>query len=110
MILPWMGSIPYATLRGCFGLLLAEELGIHNVTGRSPYFMIVKTANLSIAQLYEAIDYLRDATIIPEDLVPNDEDPMSAKFDRFLPGILLRKTFAYDSLDLEEMKSLLAEW
>ncbi len=52
------------------------------------------------------IQGLGEEVVNPESLLGEDEVPRVGKYDRFVPGELLRKAFAIDELDPSELRLL----
>ncbi len=44
------------------------------------------------------------------DLVSSEEAPKLQKYDEFIPNNLLQKAFAYDYLNLEELRKTIKSW
>ncbi|UBF25846.1 DEAD/DEAH box helicase [Kovacikia minuta CCNUW1] len=109
-ILPWAGTIAYRTLERFLRLHCREALKIKGVVGRSPYFLVVNLGKCKLESLHYEIKSLRQRNLAPETLLAEEEAPKLQKYDEFVPPDLLRKAFATDYLDLEELASVVSQW
>lgn len=106
-ILPWVGTVAFRTLERFLRLHCKESLKLKGIRGRSPYFLMVQLGKASAESLDYEIRSLGDRRLSPEELLAEDEAPKLQKYDDFIPPELLRKAFATDHLDLEELGRLL---
>ncbi len=109
-IFPWMGTIAYRTLERFLNFCVRESLDIRRIEGISPYFLIVKLGKNTVKELYDAIVAFCDNGLTADDLVASVEAPKLQKYDEFIPNNLLRKAFACDYLDVEELRQVLRGW
>lgn len=109
-IFPWMGSIAYRTLERWSRHTAKEELGIMSTGGISPYFLTVQLRKPAIEELRRRIASVCEEEIDGEDLVGETEAPQLQKYDEYVPPRLLRKAFAADCLDTDEMKREVGKW
>lgn len=100
-ILPWMGTIAYRTFERALRLI-----GVQSVSGQAPYYLTVQ-ADAGPQDLARSIADIARIQIHSEDLVGIEEVPQLAKYDEFIPADLLRKAFAVDWLDVNEMQHLI---
>ena len=109
-IFPWMGTIAYRTLERLINSFCRESLEIKSISGLNPYFLTLRLPKEKVANVYSEIVSLCEQRIIPEHLVSEAEAPEIEKYDRFIPYPLLRKAFVADSLDLDQVRQLVALW
>ncbi|BAZ54142.1 DEAD/DEAH box helicase domain-containing protein [Nostoc sp. NIES-4103] len=109
-IFPWIGTVAYRTLERLLNSFCRESLEINSIAGVNPYYLIIKLGKNKFQNIYPEIISLCEQRITPEDLVSSSEAPEIQKYDEFLPHLLLRKAFAYDCLDLVELKQQVANW
>ena len=101
-IFPWVGTVAFRTLERLINICVREDLEIKSIGGQSPYYLNVRLGNHSATELQAKIkDCHKGLTEI--DLVPSSEAPHLQKYDDFIPNNLLRKAFAADYLNLEEL-------
>lgn len=109
-IFPWMGTLAYNTLQRLLNNFCRESLEIKSLGGVNPYFMTLKLGKDKFEQLYPEILSLCEQRIINEHLVADAEAPEIQKFDKFIPFPLLRKAFASDYLNMEEVRQQVQFW
>jgi ATP-dependent Lhr-like helicase len=108
-IFPWMGTVAYRTLERLLNSWCRESLEIKSISGVNPYFLTIKLGK-DIKYLYDEIVSLCEQRITAEDLLADAEAPEIQKYDRFIPHSILRKAFASDYLDMEELKQQVKKW
>ncbi|MGF1676213.1 MAG: DEAD/DEAH box helicase [Rivularia sp. (in: cyanobacteria)] len=109
-IFPWMGTIAYNTLQRLLNNFCRESLEIKSLGGINPYFITLKLGKGKFEQLKTEIFSFCEQRIINEHLVADAEAPEIQKYDKFLPHPLLRKAFATDYLNIEEVKQEIGLW
>ncbi|MGJ5674121.1 MAG: DEAD/DEAH box helicase [Nostochopsis sp.] len=109
-IFPWMGTIAYRTLERLLNMFCRESLGIKSIGGVNPYYLIVKLDKTKVKSLYPEIISLCEQRITAENLLSDAEAPEIQKYDKFIPHPLLRKAFASDHLDMEELRQQVGLW
>lgn len=107
---PWLGTLAFNTLERYLNVCVRESLNIRGISGKSPYFLTVKLPQKQFSQLHEEIVSFQQKSLTAEDLIDSVEAPKIHKYDQFIPDNLLRKAFAADHLDVEELKSELSKW
>ncbi|MBW4611064.1 MAG: DEAD/DEAH box helicase [Hassallia sp. WJT32-NPBG1] len=108
-IFPWMGTVAYRTLERLLNSWCRESLEIKSISGVNPYFLTIKLGK-DIKYLYDEILSLCEQRITAEDLLTDAEAPEIQKYDRFIPHSILRRAFASDYLDMEELKQQVQKW
>ncbi|MEL6460113.1 MAG: DEAD/DEAH box helicase [Cyanobacteria bacterium J06621_15] len=109
-IFPWMGTIAYNTLHRMLNNFSRESLEIKSLGGVNPYFMMLKLGKGKFEQLETEILSLCEQRIVNEHLVADAEAPEIQKYDKYIPHPLLRKAFASDYLNVEEVRQQIALW
>ncbi|OLP18472.1 ATP-dependent helicase [Leptolyngbya sp. 'hensonii'] len=109
-VLPWMGTVPFRTLERFVSRFCRETIGLRSVTGTSPYYLMVQLGKAKPHNLYYEIVSAVDRRLTSNDLMGEEEAPKLQKYDEFVPSDLLRKAFAYDYLNLEELRGCLSSW
>jgi ATP-dependent Lhr-like helicase len=109
-IFPWMGTVAYRTLERLLNTFCRESLEIRSMGGINPYYLTLKLGKGKLKYLESEIISLCEQKISVEDLVSTAEAPEMQKYDEFIPHSLLRKAFAYDYLDIEELQQEVALW
>ena len=108
-LFPWLGSYAFLALERFIKVKCARFLGLSELAPSRPYFLTFKMqadAETFFAVLAEQAAEDFD----PMDLVYPDEIPLFEKYDEYVPAELVRKGFAYGILDIDGMKSRIAEW
>jgi ATP-dependent Lhr-like helicase len=109
-IFPWMGTRSYRTLNHALRHLVGKEFGIRDVEGEPSNYFLIKMEKGNAEDLSRALARKAQAGIDLEELVALHESPVMEKYDTYVPGVLLRKAYAYDHLDVEEFCQLVAGW
>ncbi|PLZ04645.1 DEAD/DEAH box helicase [Fischerella thermalis] len=109
-IFPWMGTVAYRTLERLLNMFCRESLAIKSIGGVNPYYLIIKLDKTKVNSLYPEILSLCEQRITAENLLSDAEAPEIQKYDKFIPHALLRKAFASDHLDMEELRQLVGLW
>ncbi|WP_017654739.1 DEAD/DEAH box helicase [Fortiea contorta] len=109
-IFPWMGTLAYRTLERWLNSCCRESLGIKSIGGINPYYLTIKLEQDKFQRLYQEIISLRDQKITPEYLISESEAPENQKYDKYIPYPLLRKAFAHDYLDIQELQDQVLLW
>lgn len=109
-IFPWMGTVAYRTLERLLNSFCRESLEINSIGGVNPYYLTIKLGKDKFKYLQPELVSLCEQRISAEDLVSSAEAPELQKYDQFIPHPLLRKAFAWDYLDIIEMKQQILLW
>lgn len=109
-IFPWMGTVSFRTLERLLNIFCRESLNIKSIGGVNPYYLIIKLGKDKFPYLEPEILSLCEQRITADDLVNNSEAPEIQKYDEFIPHPLLRKAFARDYLDLDELRKQVRSW
>jgi ATP-dependent Lhr-like helicase len=109
-IFPWMGTVAYRTLERLLNMFCRESLAIKSIGGVNPYYLIIKLDKTRVNSLYPEILSLCEQRITAENLLSDAEAPEIQKYDKFIPHALLRKAFASDHLDMEELRQQVGLW
>ena len=109
-LFPWMGTVAYRTLERFINFFVRELLDIRKVENVSPYFLIFKLGKNTFTELSNEIASFCERGLTADDLVAFEEAPKLQKYDDFIPNNLLRKAFAYDYLDVAELRQNLKDW
>ena len=109
-IFTWMGTVAYNTLQRMLNNFCRESLEIKSLGGDNPYFMTLKLGKGKFEQLETEILSLCEQRIVNEHLVADAEAPEIQKYDKFIPHPLLRKAFASDYLNIEEVRQQITLW
>lgn len=109
-IFPWLGTAAFNTLERYLNFYVREALDIRSIGGKAPYFLRVKLSQEQFNNLYEEIIAFCHKSLAAEDLVMSEEAPKLQKYDQFVPNNLLRKGFAADYLDVDDLCDSLKDW
>ncbi|PSB24799.1 DEAD/DEAH box helicase [Stenomitos frigidus] len=109
-ILPWAGTIAVRTLERFLRLHCREALKIKGVVGRSPYFLVVNMGKCNTVSLYHEIKSIGSRRLTADELLGEEEVPKLQKYDEFIPSDLLRRAFAADQLDIEDLGRTVSDW
>jgi Lhr-like helicase len=109
-IFPWMGSVAYRTLERLLNLFCQPALELKSMSGVCPYYLIIRLGKYTTSELQDLIIYLCQQHLTAQDLVGETEVMKLQKYDEFVPPQLLRKAFASDYLDVEELRCIVNQW
>lgn len=109
-IFPWMGTVGYRTLERLLNVFCRESLEISSIGGVNPYYLTIKLGKGKFNSLQQEIVSLCEQRIMNVDLVSSAEAPEIQKYDEFIPHSLLRKAFAGDYLDMDELREMVRQW
>ncbi|MBD2452167.1 DEAD/DEAH box helicase [Nostoc sp. FACHB-152] len=109
-IFPWMGTVAYRTLERLINCFCRESLEVSSMGGVNPYYLTLKVGKNKFKDIYAEISSLCEQRISAEDLVSTAEAPEMQKYDQYIPHSLLRKAFAHDYLDMEELRQQVVQW
>ena len=102
-LFPWLGTYGFMALERLIKLRMPKSVGINSVDSFKPYYIQFKLktdGGTFLRELKRAAEELKD----PMELLFDGEEPEFEKYDKYVPGELVRKGFAYGVLDIEEMK------
>ncbi len=105
-LFPWLGTIGYRTLERYLNQCVRTHIDIRSIKGKSPYFFLIKLGDATAEELLLALQAIKTSKITEIDLIDSVEAPQLCQYDRFIPPNLLRKAFAKNYLDFEEVNSV----
>ncbi|MBQ8140927.1 MAG: DEAD/DEAH box helicase [Clostridia bacterium] len=101
-LFPWLGTRSFRTLRK-FIALNAHRFGISGIEFEGCYYMTFRMEKGSGEELAAFMaEYVSRYGIKAEELVNGRELPVFEKYDRYIPGELLRFAYSADKLNTEE--------
>ena len=101
-----MGTVACRTLER----LIRSRVEVKSVSGLPPYFLIVQGYSGPAEELIGGILSTLQEAIDPITLLGPKEAPQIHKYDDFVPPALLRKAFAVDHLDIDEVRNVVQNW
>ena len=107
---PWLGSIAYRTLERILRLRIAGHFGLNRIQGIPPYFLTLAMENGDEKALLNGLLAAARDTLDNEQLLSSDDIARTGKYDEFVPEPLLRKSFASERLDIQELRDEIAKW
>ncbi len=107
-IFPWLGTRSFRTLRKYIALN-AKEFKISNIEFEGCYFISMKMECDEREFITRLSERARDLGIDCEALVGGTEMPVFEKYDEYIPGELLRRSYAADRLRPDEAELRLAQ-
>lgn len=104
---PWVGTKELMTVKQLFAVGLKDVLGVRSVVGGLHYLQV--TADCPVEEISTRVkevcgDFHRPEWVLPEGMAPKID-----KFDWFVPDDLLRKSFLFHEMMLEDAFALLVE-
>ncbi|MBQ6384670.1 MAG: DEAD/DEAH box helicase [Lachnospiraceae bacterium] len=108
-LFPWLGSYAFLALERLLKLRCAKRLGLKGLTSSRPYYMQF-TMRADEEEFYRIVAEEAERETDPMELLYPKEVPVFEKYDEYVPGELIRKSFAYGVLDTEGMKARAAGW
>ncbi len=108
-LLPWLGTYAFLALERFLKIRCAEQLGLKRLDPARPYFMKF-TMEADESTFYDVLREEANKPIDPMELLYPGETPYFDKYDGFVPDELVRKGFAYGTLDIEGMLDRIHQW
>lgn len=108
-LFPWLGTYSFMALERFIKIICARYLGIKGVDSDRPFF-IQFTMRADESDFYRVLPELADRGVDPMDLLYPNEHPVFEKYDQYLPANLVRKGFAYGTLNVDEMLDRVKQW
>lgn len=104
-LFPWLGTRSFRTLVR-YLKKNANALGISNISYDSCNYIMFRTERENKQSLlYEIAEDLANSPLVAEDLLYSGETPITDKFDAYIPSELLRRAYAVDRLNPQEVMS-----
>ncbi len=107
-IFPWLGTRSFRTLRKYIALN-AKEFKISNIEFEGCYFISMKMECDEREFVTRLAERARDFGIDCDALVGGTEMPVFEKYDEYIPGELLRRSYSADRLRADEAERRLQE-
>ncbi len=108
-LLPWLGTYAFFALERFLKLHCAKELGIRGLEASRPYFLCF-SMDASPHDFFRVVKEKAAMPLDPLSLIYPNEIPVFEKYDEFLPPELIKKGFAEGVLDIDGMKTRIAQW
>ncbi|MHC1694707.1 MAG: DEAD/DEAH box helicase [Eubacteriales bacterium] len=108
VLFPWLGTISFRSLRRFLASESKERFKMSNIEFDGCYYM---TFRMERGTDYELIKHLSEVapSVKTQDLIGPNELPIFEKYDEYIPGDLLRKSYAVDKLRTDEFTERLKE-
>ena len=108
-LFPWLGTYAFFAMERFLKLKCADRLGLRGMDSSRPYY-IQFTMKATPEEFFSILAEEVRKEFDPIDLVYPGEVPVFEKYDEFIPGILVKKGFAYGILGIDEMKERILSW
>lgn len=108
-LFPWLGTYAFLALERFIKLKCAPHLGITALDSSRPYFIQFKM-RAALEDFFSVLCNMAKQPLDPMELIYKGEIPLFDKYDEFLPEELVRKSFAYGVLGIDEMKMRIGSW
>ncbi|MBQ7607822.1 MAG: DEAD/DEAH box helicase [Desulfovibrionaceae bacterium] len=108
-LFPWLGTYAFLALERFLKKICAKKMGLSAFEVSRPYCILFRmesdpTTFLKSLHREASVDFP------PMSLLSPTENPLFEKYDSFLPIALVRKGFAFETLDRAGMRRRIAEW
>ena len=104
VLFPWLGTRAFRAARR-YLVRNAAELGISDIHSEGCCYITLKASRENASRLLSRMkESLLSEELSPLSLVSDSEAPAYDKYDDLIPAELLRRAYAADRLDVEEMK------
>ena len=105
VMFPWLGTKGVRALKNVLKTSCKDEFGISSVSSFSCYYLTFKMEKKTPAELLEFLEKtLTNNDFCELDYVIDSDVLISEKFDRFIPQNLLKKAFARDCLEFDDLR------
>lgn len=108
-LFPWLGTYAFLALERFIKLKCAPHLGITALDSSRPYFIQFKM-RATREDFFNILINMEKQPLDPMELIYKGEIPLFDKYDEFLPEELVKKSFAYGVLGIDEMKMRIRSW
>lgn len=109
VLFPWLGTRSFRAARR-YLTKKATELGVSDVHSEGCCYITLKASRENASRLLSRMrELLNTEELSPLSLVSDSESPAYDKYDELIPAELLRRAYASDRLDTEEMKKRFTE-
>ncbi len=108
-LFPWLGTYAFLALERFIKLKCAPHLGITALDSSRPYFIQFKM-RATREDFFNVLINMEKQPLDPMELIYKGEIPLFDKYDEFLPEELVKKSFAYGVLGIDEMKMRIRSW
>lgn len=108
-LFPWLGTYAFLAIERFIKLKCAPQLGITALDSSRPYFIQFKM-RATREDFFSVLINMEKQPLDPMELIYKGEIPLFDKYDEFLPEELVKKSFAYGVLGIDEMKMRIRSW
>ena len=108
-LFPWLGTYAFLALERFIKLKCAPHVGITALDSSRPYFIQFKM-RATREDFFNVLINMEEQPLDPMELIYKGEIPLFDKYDEFLPEELVKKSFAYGVLGIDEMKMRIRSW
>ncbi len=107
-LFPWLGTYSFLALERFLKLRCGQRLGLKGFNSARPYF-IQFTMQVDEEEFWHVLADEISQDFDAMELVYDNEVPIFDKYDEYLPESLVRKGFAYGTLDIDTMRNRVLE-
>ncbi len=105
---PWLGTYAFLAMERFLKIRCAGKLQMSGMESARPYFIQFKM-KVGRDEFFRTLEEEIRRPLDPMELLYPDEVPYFEKYDEFVPEELIRKGFAYDILNIDELKMRISE-
>ncbi|MBQ3879120.1 MAG: DEAD/DEAH box helicase [Oscillospiraceae bacterium] len=106
--IPWLGTYAFLAAERFLKLKCAPILNLSGFESARPYFMQFKM-KATADEFWRVTRELALEEFDPITLLYSNEVPYFDKYDEYVPDELIRKCFAYDVLDIDQMRAFFSQ-
>ena len=106
--MPWLGTYAFLAAERFLKLKCAPILNLSGFESARPYFMQFKM-KATADEFWRVTRELALEEFDPMTLLYPNEVPYFDKYDEYVPDELIRKCFAYDVLDIDQMRAFFSQ-
>ncbi len=99
-LVPWLGTYAFLALERFLRLICGHELGLSGFESSRPYFMQFHM-KASEEEFWEIVRRHASEPPDPMRYLFDGENPVFEKYDEYVPEELVRRSFAFGTLDIE---------
>ncbi len=108
-LFPWLGSYAFLALERLLKIKCAKQLGLKGIDSSRPYYLTF-VMSAGPKEFFDVVTTEATSKFDPMELLYKDELPLFEKYDEYVPPELVRKGFAYGTLDIEGMRKRVNGW
>jgi ATP-dependent Lhr-like helicase len=106
----WMGTTAYRTLAAISQTELGKSFGVEVNDRNAPRFGVLASKHGDVTRTKQALIQMVSSFEPGSELLADTIDPITDKYDPYVPKILRRMAYTSDHLDISELRAIAETW